>query len=195
MVDWDCKAKTLNYNGKLFNGRTGVDGKYGIQIKLLAVAAIGAVRIEVDFRQDWSKATIPIIQLPVGGDLTYTDPEGVQWKIYLDGIDYNSTQPMFSTADMRVCFEETATPAEGQIVSIDVPAEAKAGQILETYTTIKNIGGTKAKFFLRFYDGATLIHEGSAAWIDPGATIADLLENPTMPSHAWNGRVDLMRVT
>lgn len=188
----DCESKTLHHNGKLFNGRTGADGDYGIQITLLAVNAAGSARIEVDFRQDWLEATIPIIQLASGGDLTYTDPEGVQWKIYLDSSEYNSAEPEFSSADMRVCYD-APEPAEGQIISTDIPASASGGDVLETYTTIKNIGGTRAKFFLRFYDGATLVHEGLPGWIEPGQTIVDNLENPTMPDHTWNGRIDLMR--
>lgn len=192
-MTWNCVSKTLGYGNKLSNNRTGADGDYGIRIMLQAVSESDVAAIEIDFRQDWTKATIPSAQIELGDSFSYTDPEGVGWKIYCDAINYAPAEPAFSTADFRVCYEETA-PAEGQIVSIDVPASAKAGQILQTYTTIKNIGGTKAKFFLRFYDGATLIHEGSDAWIEPGATLADLLENPTMPDHAWNGQIDLMRV-
>jgi len=194
MADWNCESKTLNYGGKLYHGRTAGDKKYGIQIKLQAVSVAEVAAVEIKFRQDWGKATIPSAQINAGSFLAYEDPEGVWWRIYCDATHHNPAQPAFSTADMRVCYEETAAPAEGQIVSIDVPESAKAGQILETYTTIKNIGGTKAKFLLRFYDGATLVHEGLAGWIDPGQTIVDRLENPTMPDHTWNGRVDLIRV-
>jgi len=191
MAEWNCKSKTLQYGGKLFQGRTGADGDYGIQVMLQAVSVSGMAAFEVDFRQDWGKATI-YTRLDPGNYFSYTDPEGVGWRVYVDATNYTPAEPAFSTADMRVCYEGAA-PAEGQIVSIDLPASASEGDEIDIAPTIKNVGGVSAMFFLRYYDGATMVRETLPMKIDPGATIPNLSEIFTMPGHAWAGRIDLMR--
>jgi hypothetical protein len=193
MAEENCASKTLNYGGKLYHGRTGAEGDYGIQVQLQAVSKWGMAAIEIDFRQDWDKATIPSIQINPGNSFSYTDPEGVTWRVYCDATDYSPLEPAFSTADMRVCYEETAEPAEGQIVSIDVPASAKEGDSVDLCATIKNIGGVKAMFFLRFYEGGTMVRETLPGWINPGQTIEDVCELFTMPGHKWVGKIELMR--
>lgn len=193
MADWDCASKTLNYGGSLRHNRVGADGSYGIRVELQAVSQWGMAAFEVKFRQDWDKATIPSTRLDPGNYFSYTDPEGVVWRVYVDATDYNPAEPEFSTADMRICFEEAAEPAEGQIVSIDVPAAAAEGDSIVLYTTFKNIGGVAAKFFLRYYDGEALVRETAPGWVDPGQTIEGFAETFTMPGNAWAGRIDLIR--
>lgn len=193
MADWDCASKTLNYGGKLYKGRAGVDGTYGIQVQLQAVSQWGMAAFEVDFRQDWGKATIPSTRLDPGNYFSYTDPEGVVWRVYVDATDYKPAEPEFSTADMRICFEEAAEPAEGQIMSIDVPASASEGDSVDLCATIKNIGSVAAKFFLRFYDGETMVRETLPGNVAAGQTIEDICELFTMPGYAWAGRIDLIR--
>lgn len=187
MPEWNCNAKKIAIGETITHSR---NEDRGITVILQDVSPVGSHKAAVGVYFYWDQDPDELVIINPGSYESYTDPDGVEWRVHVDSTSYMGVS---STANIQICYEEAA-PAEGQIVSIDTPAEAKAGQILETYTTIKNIGGTKAMFFLRFYDGATLIHEGLPGWIDPGATIADLLENPKMPDHTWNGRVDLMRV-
>ena len=84
--------------------------------------------------------------------------------------------------------------ALGEIVSIDVPASASEGDSINLCASIKNIGGTKAMFFLRFYDGSTMVRETSPGGIDPGQTIENICELFTMPDHAWSGKIELFRM-
>ena len=187
---WDCVEKTISIGGLLFNRRMDGTKEYGILVDLRDISPAGShkARLEVHFERDWNKDWTSLILAP-GAYESYTDPGGVEWQIHVDGTIYREGS---STAKIRICYEEAA-PAEGQIMSIGVPAEAAAGEIIETYTTIKNIGGTRATFLLRFYDGTTLVHEGLPGWIEPGQTTVDRLENPTMPNHAWAGRIELIR--
>lgn len=85
-------------------------------------------------------------------------------------------------------------PAEGKIVSIDVPASASEGDSIDLCASIKNIGGTKAMFFLRFYDGSSMVRETLPRWVDPGQTIENICELFTMPDHAWSGKIELFRM-
>lgn len=91
------------------------------------------------------------------------------------------------------CMIGDMPPAEGEIVSADVPSEAGEGAAIDLCATIKNTGGTEAKFFLRFYDGSTMIRETSPGRIEPGETIDDICEYFNMPDHAWSGKIELMR--
>lgn len=191
-MTWDCNSKTLNIHGSITHRTDAVDPEplYGLTATLNDVSPFGdhKAAMTISFFSDWGHGDENVIIAP-GGYKEYTDPAGDLWRVYVDSTVADGT---WSTADCRACYDEPAA-ASGEIVSIDVPAAATAGQTLETYTTIKNIGGTKGKFFLRFYDGATLIHEGLPGWVESGATLEDLLENPVMPDHTWNGRIELIR--
>lgn len=196
MANWICESKTLHHGGKLFNGRTGANGEYGIQVELQTVGMTTCkAAFEVDFRLDWNKATIPSTYLSCGDYFSYTDPEGVDWRVYVDSTHIDP-EHAFSTADMRVCYDEPASPpAHGEIVSIDIPAEASEGDSIDLCATIKNTGGTAAMFFLRFYDGATMVRETLPSNVAAGATTADICESFIMPDHAWTGKIELMRQT
>jgi len=95
---------------------------------------------------------------------------------------------------MKVCFEEAA-PAEGKIMSIDVPTSAKEGDSVDLCATIKNVGGVTAKFFLRFYDGTTMVRETLPGNVAAGQTITDVCELFTMPGRKWTGKIELIRQT
>ena len=102
---------------------------------------------------------------------------------------YNGNSKRWS----HTCMVGDMKPAEGEIISIDVPSEAKENAGIDLCTTIKNVGGTEAKFFLRFYDIATMIHETSPGWVQPGQTIEDICEYFNMPGYAWSGKIELVR--
>jgi hypothetical protein len=142
----------------------------------------------ISFWEDWDKDAISKVLAP-GESVQYVDPGGTTWEIVVDKTTYSE---LASTAAIQICYEES-TPAKGEIVSIDVPAEAAEGDSVDLCATIKNVGGTTAKFFLRFYDGATMVRETLPGNIDPGQTITNVCELFTMPDHAWTGKIDLIR--
>ena len=183
---WDCKTETIAIGETISHSRTE---DYGITVILQDVSPAGVNKAIVGVYFYWDQPPDEMVILAPGEYESYTDLEGVEWRVHVVKTIYNGAS---STAEIKICYEEAA-PAEGQIMSIGVPAEAAAGEIIETYTTIKNIGGTRATFLLRFYDGTTLVHEGLPGWIEPGQTTVDRLENPTMPNHAWAGRIELIR--
>ena len=187
---WDCVEKTISIGGLLFNRRMDGTKEYGILVDLRDISPAGShkARLEVHFERDWNKDWTSLILAP-GAYESYTDPGGVEWQIHVDGTIYREGS---STAKIRICYEEAA-PAEGQITSIDIPAEAAEGGDLDLCATIKNVGGTGAMFFLRFYDGATMVRETSPGNLSSGQTIIDLCEYFTMPGHKWTGRIELIR--
>lgn len=82
---------------------------------------------------------------------------------------------------------------KGEIRSIDAPAEARAGDLLEIYVDIKNVGGTEAVFFVQCYEGETMLQEREA-YLDPDQTLRDLrFWDLPMPNHTWNGRIDMIQ--
>jgi hypothetical protein len=99
-------------------------------------------------------------------------------------------------ADSPTCgFVPPPPPADGDIKYITVPAEASEGDSIDLCATIENVGGSSGMFFLRFYDGATMVRETSPGNVAAGQTITDICEYFTMPGHAWTGKIKLMRQT
>jgi len=190
MADWDCKYKTLGVNEWMQHSRIEGDKEYGISVILQDVSPAGSHKalVGVYFFGDWDKSD-DMTALTPGTPKLYTDPGGAEWMVQADetlpaGAD--------STADMKVCFEEAA-PAEGKIMSIDVPTSAKEGDSVDLCATIKNVGGVTAKFFLRFYDGTTMVRETLPGNVAAGQTIENVCELFTMPGHKWTGKIELMR--
>lgn len=187
MADWDCKSKTLTLlDAYLQHIRVSGSKTYGITARLDDIGA-GKAMLDIHFFVDWGAPDdYPVILSP-GEYESYTDPDGTEWRVYVDAVNGGS-------ADVRVCFEEAA-PAEGKIMSIDVPASAKEGDSVDLCATIKNVGGVAAKFFLRFYDGATMVRETLPGNVAAGQTIEDVCELFAMPGHKWTGKIELMRQT
>jgi len=187
MVEWDCNVRTIGI-GDTVSHDDGTDER-GITVILQDVSPAGSHKAVLGVYFYWDKDPDTMRILAPGAYKSYTDPDGTEWRVYVDSTVYNGAS---STAKIRICFEE-ATPAEGKIVSIDVPAEAAEGNSVDLCATIKNIGGTTAKFFLRFYDGTTVVRETSPGNVAAGQTISDVCELFKMPGHAWSGRIDLIR--
>lgn len=187
MVEWDCNVKTIGI-GDTVSHSDGTDER-GITVILQDVSPAGSHKAMFGVYFYWAKDPDALVARAPGEYKSYTDPDGTEWRVYVDSTVYNGSS---STAKIRICFEE-GLPAKGDIVSIDVPAEAKEGDLIDLCATIKNVGGSTAKFFLRFYDGTTMIRETLPGNVDPGQTITDVCERFTMPGHAWTGRIDLMR--
>ena len=190
MVEWDCKADVLGVQNWFKHTITDGSKEYGISVMLTDVSPAGSHKamLWIEFWEDWDKAGTHQVIGP-GDSEQYVDPGGTTWKIV---VDKTTSAGSASTAAIQICFEEAA-PAKGDIVSIDVPAEAAEGDSVDLCATIKNVGGTTEKFFLRFYEGATMVRETLPGTIDPGQTITNVCELFTMPDHAWTGRIDLIR--
>jgi hypothetical protein len=190
MVELDCKADVLGVNYWFKHTRTDGSKKYGISVMLTDVSPAGSHKamLWIEFWEDWNKSGTHQVIGP-GGSKQYKDPGGTTWEIM---VDKTTPAGSSSTAAIQICFEKVS-PAEGKIVSIDVPAEAAEGDSVDLCATIKNVGGTTAKFFLRFYDGSTMVRETSPGNVAPGQTITDVCELFTMPGHAWTGKIDLIR--
>ena len=186
MVEWNCKAKKIAIGETITHG---VDDDYGITVILQDVSPHGSNKAVVGVYFYWDRDPDPMVIIAPGKYESYIDPTGREWRVHVDKTDYAGVS---STADIRICYEEAA-PAEGQIMSIDVPAEAKEGDSVDLCATIKNVGGVTAKFFLRFYDGTTMVRETLPGNIAAGQTIENVCELFAMPSHAWIGRIDLIR--
>ncbi len=188
MAGWDCNA------GKIAIGETithGINDDYGITVLLQDVSPYGSNKAVIDVYFYWNQNPDQMVILAPGEFESYTDPKSVEWRVHVDSTTYNGSS---STANVQICYE-AAEPAEGQIMSIDVPAEAGEGDTLVIHTTFKNIGGVAARLFLRYYDGATLVRETAPGNVAAGQTIEDFAETFTMPGYAWTGRIDLMRET
>ena len=183
MADWDCKDDTIGIGETITHSRSA---DRGITVILQDVSPAGNHKAMVGVYFYWDKDPDEMRVLAPGEYKSYTDPEGVEWRVHVDKTFFNGVD---STADVRICFEG----AEGQITSIDVPASASEGDGVDLCATIKNVGGATAKFFLRFYDGATMVRETLPGNVAAGQTIVDVCELFTMPGHAWAGRIDLMR--
>jgi len=190
MAEWDCKAKILGINNWFKHTRTDGSKTYGISVMLTDVSPSGSHKamLWISFWEDWDKDALSKVLAP-GESMQYVDDGGTTWEIV---VDKTTSAGSASTAAIQICFEE-ATPAEGKIVSIDVPAEAAEGNSVDLCATIKNIGGTTAKFFLRFYDGTTMVRETLPGNVAAGQTITDVCELFKMPGHVWTGRIDLIR--
>lgn len=187
MVDWDCNVKTIGI-GDTVTHSDGTDER-GITVILQDVSPSGNHKAAFGVYFYWDKDPDELVVRGPGKYESYTDPDGTEWRVYVDKTTYDGSA---STAKIRICFEEV-TPAKGDIVSIDVPAEAAEGDSVDLCATIKNVGGVKAKFFLRFYDGSTMVRETLPGNVNPGQTITDVCELFTMPDHAWGGKIELIR--
>lgn len=185
MVEFDCKDKWIDI-GETTSHEINIE--YGITALLQDVSPVGTHKALLNVFFYWDHAPAMVVLAP-GEHKSYSDPEGVEWRVHVDNTMYNGAT---SAAEVRICYEEAA-PAEGQIVSIDVPASASQGDSVDLCATIKNVGGTTGKFFLRFYDGSTMIRETLPGNVAPGQTITNVCELFPMPGHEWSGRIDLIR--
>ncbi len=186
MVEWDCNVETIRI-GDTVTHNDGTDER-GITVILQGVRFEGVHKAIIGVYFYWDQPPDEIRVLAPGEYKSYTDPDGVEWRVYVDSTLYNGTS---SVAKIRICYEEAA--AEGQITSIDVPASASEGEGVDLCATIKNVGSVKAMFFLRFYDGATMVRETLPGNVDPGQTIVNVCEYFTMPGHKWTGKIELIR--
>jgi len=186
---WDCKTEIIGFDETTTHSRTE---DYGITVLLQDVSPVGSHKAVVGVYFYWDEDPDVVLVLAPGEYKSYTDPEGVEWRVHVVKTVPNGAS---STAEIKICYEE-ATPAEGEIIGdIDVPASVTEGDTVVIYTTFKNIGGTAGKLFLRYYDGTTLLRETAPGLVNPGQIIEDFAETFAMPSHAWNGKVELMRQT
>ena len=183
---WDCKDETIEI-GETISHEINID--YGITVILQDVSPSGIHKALVGVYFYWAQPPDELVVISPGSYESYTDPKGVEWRVHVDSTKFAGVN---STAKVRICYE-AAAPAEGQIMSIDVPAEANEGDSIDLCATIKNVGGTTAKFFLRFYDGTTMVKETLPGTVAAGQTIENICELFAMPGHAWNGKIDLIR--
>jgi hypothetical protein len=119
MMAEDCKAEVIAINYWFNHTRTDDSKTYGISAMLTDVSPSGSHKamLWIGFWEDWDKAGSSLILAP-GEYKSYYDPGGVEWRVY---VDKTISAGASSTANVQICYEEAA-PAEGQIVSIDVPA-------------------------------------------------------------------------
>ena len=185
MVNWDCNAETLAPLGRNTHSRDV--HSITIELKEISPAGVHKAAIVVGFSRSWGNLPNDIIAIGPGEFRSYTDPDGIVWRIHVDDTTYAAGG---GSADTRVCFEG----AEGEIQSIDVPASAKVGEDVIPAATVTNRGGKQAWFFLRFYEGETIVLQTLAARINPGEVIVNWSEGVVpMPNHAWVGRIEIVR--
>lgn len=182
----DCKDKTLGI-GETFSHEITLER--GITVILQDVSPAGVNKAVVGVYFYWDEEPDESVVLAPGEYKAYTDPDGIEWRVYVDSTMYMVGA---STASIRICFEG----AKGEIVSIDAPASAKAGDLLEIYVDVKNVGGADATFFVQCYDkasGGTVIQEREA-YLEPGQTLENLrLWDLPMPNQEWHGRIDMIQ--
>lgn len=196
MADWDCSAAVkIRVNASTQYSKPSEDGTktYGIVAKLTEVTLESPHKavLEIRFYADWGD---PITTASLGPReyASYTDPDGVEWQVHVQALFLDSAPPPNRTsADMQICFEG-ATPAKGEIISIDVPASASEGDIIDLCATIKNVSGVHTLFFLRFYDGETVLGESNTRWLEPNGE-EKVCAAFTMPDYEWNGKIELIR--
>lgn len=193
---WDCNfARKIRVNANTQHSKQSVDGTktYGVTATLKEVTPMAPHKavLEIMFWADWGD---PITTASLGPReyASYTDPDGIEWQVHVQALFLDSAPPPNRTsADVQICFQgEGAT--KGEIISADIPASASEGEIIDICATIKNVGGVRALFFLRFYDGATMLYETSTRWLEPDGE-EKVCAAFTMPGHEWTGKIDLIR--
>lgn len=195
MADWDCStAAKVRVNASTQHSKISEDGinRYGIIAKLLEVTLEPPHKavLEVEFN-GWGDA-ITTASLGPREYASYIDPDGIEWQVHVQALFLDSDPPPNRTsADVQICFEGV-TLAKGEIISIDVPAFASEGDIIDLCATIKNVSGVNTLFFLRFYDGEMMLYESNTRWLEPAGE-ARVCAAFTMPGHEWSGKIELIR--
>lgn len=192
---WNCNAaRKIKVDVSTQYSKQSADGTktYGITATLKEVTptAPHEAVLAITFSDDWGD---PITTASLGPReyASCTDPDGIEWQVHVQRFFLDSAPPPNRTsADVQICYGEGA--AKGEIISTDIPASASEGEIIDLCVTIKNVGGVKALFFLRFYDGATMLYETSTRWLEP---VGDEMVCVafTMPSYEWDGKIELIR--
>jgi hypothetical protein len=95
MADWDCNAE------KIVIGETishEINSDYGITVLLQDVSPAGSHKAIVDVFFYWDQDPDTFVILAPGEYESYTDPEGVEWRVHVDSTTYDGSS---STANVQ----------------------------------------------------------------------------------------------
>ena len=192
---WNCNyARKIRVDASTNHHKQSIDGTktYRITATLTEVTPTSPHEavLAIVFSTGWDRPD-DAVSLGSWKYASYMDPDGIEWQVHVQGLFLDSAPPPNRTsADVQICYGDR--PAKGEIISTDIPASASEGEIIDLCATIKNVGGVRALFFLRFYDGATMLYETNTRWLEPDGE-EKICAAFTMPGHEWDGKIELMR--